>query len=104
MSNELTILRVVPVDPPTGLRLVGEVDVSNRPVLRQALAACDGADEVHLHLGELQFIDVAGATELVHHAAALGPARRMVLHDPPRMLPRMIDLLWGPQRAIALDT
>lgn len=108
MSNERsprkhTALRVLPNDLPAGLRLVGEVDLSTRMTLRTALAGCDCSYDVHLYLSELAFIDVAGASTLVRHAARIGPQRRLFLHDSPPMLHRMIEMFWGKEIPISMS-
>ncbi len=77
-----------------GLRLDGDVDMSCRDQLRTALLALPpGASPVHLELAGLNFIDVAGARELVALVQA-EPHPRLILHDPPGSLRRIIALLW----------
>ena len=67
----------------TGLRLSGRADVDRVDLLRHAIAALPAdADEIHLQLASLEFIDEAAARELVMLTAR--PARpRLVLHYPP---------------------
>lgn len=78
------------------LRVAGEIDLSNRHELDEALrAAALLGEDIHLELGELTFIDVGSVTVLVQAAMRLPPGRRMVLHDPPRSLRRIIALCWG---------
>lgn len=87
-------LRVDLLSEPVGLKLDGEVDLFNRGELREALSALpDDAPEVHLLLSRLRFIDVAAAGELARFARSHERCR-VVLHDPPRLLRKMIDLLW----------
>ncbi len=78
----------------TGLRLAGAVDMASLARLRAAVAALPaGGDAVHLDLSELFFIDVAGTRELVA-ITRLTPPRRLILHDPPMCLRRILGLLW----------
>jgi ABC-type transporter Mla MlaB component len=77
----------------TGLRLSGQADVCTAGVLAEAIAAlpCD-ADEIHLQLASLDFIDVAATRELVMLIAR--PARpRLVLHYPPPSMLRLLQLV-----------
>jgi anti-anti-sigma factor len=78
-----------------GVRVVGEVDVTVRDSWRATLAAlADGDGDVHLDLSALTFIDVQGVAELVELADGLGEERQMVLHQPPRALRQVMDVLW----------
>ncbi|MEV1286464.1 STAS domain-containing protein [Micromonospora sp. NPDC049679] len=97
-------LAVLPVPGRPGLRLVGEVDCATRHILDAALETMLGdAGDVHLDLTELTFIDVGGATSLVLWASRLRGGRRMILHDPPYELRRIIDMLWGQPATIEVD-
>jgi anti-anti-sigma regulatory factor len=83
-----------------GLRIVGEIDISNGSHLRDALADEIGgpglADlaapgEVRVDLSGLEFIDVVGLRHLAV-AAELHPHRRLVLVAPSTDLRRLLDL------------
>ncbi|HEY2281253.1 MAG TPA: STAS domain-containing protein [Streptosporangiaceae bacterium] len=89
-----TRLTVTLLDGQAGLRLRGEVDMLSADALRQAIEALPAdVGEVHLELAELTFIDVGGTRELL--ALARRPARpRLILHQPPCGLLRLIHLLW----------
>lgn len=81
--------------PALGLRLAGEVDLSNREVFGAALdAAMSGTGDAHLELSELAFIDHTGVQIMLQAAERLGPGRRLVLHRPPRSLNVSLTLLW----------
>ena len=69
--------------------------MSNHDLLRAALAPLLAAPghEIHVDLAALRFIDVGGVRELVRLARPR-PAPRLVLHDPPPLLRRLIFLLW----------
>jgi anti-anti-sigma regulatory factor len=70
------------VDPP-GLRLVGEVDVSNRGALAHALDAfADAETPVTIDVAGLTFIDAAGAGLIVRAAGWVPHAIRIVGASP----------------------
>jgi anti-anti-sigma factor len=103
-SFEVSTLSIVPLTDRSGLRLAGEVDLSNRAALEAALDMIirTGTD-VHLDVKELAFIDVGAASLLVRKSTALGPGKRLVLHSPSPALQRMISLLWGRVPTIEMD-
>jgi anti-anti-sigma regulatory factor len=78
-----------------GLRLAGDVDASSHDRLRSALAAlpADGITAAHLELAGLDFMDVAGTRELIALMQS-HPGLRLILHDPPESLRRILALLW----------
>jgi anti-anti-sigma factor len=78
-----------------GLRLAGDVDASSHDRLRRALAAlpADGITAAHLELAGLDFMDVAGTRELIALMQS-HPGLRLILHDPPESLRRILALLW----------
>lgn len=88
------LLRVTRPVPST-LRLAGEIDHSNRSVLRrmldgaleQTLRAVDVPVDVTMDLSSLRFLDVAGAMELLRGTQQFPGAQRVVLRAPrPRVL------------------
>lgn len=88
----------VPLPGCAGLRLSGEVDITNHHQLRSALAAlpADGLTTLHLDVSRLFFIDVAGTNELLALVRSQ-PCLRLILHNPPASLRRIVTLLWtGP--------
>lgn len=87
------MLAVHPLAGRTGLRFEGEADFTVQPQIRTALAALPPAAQIHLDLAGLDFIDTACARELI--ALTWQPPRpRLMLHDPPPALRRLIGLLW----------
>ena len=78
-----------------GLRLAGDVDASSHDRLRSVLAAlpADGVTAVHLELGGLNFIDIAGTRELMALMRS-HPGLCLILHDPPESLRCILALLW----------
>jgi anti-anti-sigma regulatory factor len=87
-------LRAIPLLDRPGVRLVGEVDLASWDVLETALQRLPAGGDVHLELGQLDFIDAHGASILARTAQRLEPERRLVLHDPPPLLQRLLGLLW----------
>ena len=81
-----TLLRVTRVRP-FHLRLSGEVDHSNRPMLNrlvasgldEALRGHDAPTVLELDLSSLRFLDVAGAVALVHAAEEFPQSHRLAL-------------------------
>ena len=88
-------LAISPLSGQAGLRLAGEVDLTNCDQLRRALAAlpADDITAVHLDVSGLCFIDVAGTRELIALMQS-HPRLRLILHNPPASLRRIIALLW----------
>lgn len=86
-------LSVRPLTDRVGLRLDGEIDMTNRGQLRRALAELPTtATEIHVELTGLRFIDAAGCAELL--AAASGEHRRLVvLHNARGVVRRLIEVL-----------
>jgi hypothetical protein len=82
------------------LQVAGEVDLLNQDQFHGALAALaalarDGITTVHLEMSQLQFADLACTREVVAFALS-HPRLRVILHDPPESLQRIISLLGLP--------
>jgi anti-anti-sigma regulatory factor len=97
------LLRVTRVDR-FRLRLAGEVDHSNRPVIaRMVAAALDDAlradhapAALELDLSSLRFLDVAGAVGLVHAAEEFPEAHRLSLVGARPGVLRVLDRCGAP--------
>lgn len=78
-------------------RLTGEVDLAVVDDVRNALdtAASLSIGELAVDLDGLHFIDVPGARTLVQLAGRLAPGRRLMLHNPPYPLTRILQTAWG---------
>ncbi len=87
-------------------RVRGDLDAHVARRFGGALAGAlgDGAtgDDLHVDLVEVGFVDAACAQLLVH-AARAEPDRRIVLHDPPRLLRRLLDVLQRPASLVVVD-
>jgi ABC-type transporter Mla MlaB component len=100
----MSALDVMPLTDRCGLRLVGDLDASTRPMLTAAMAAFRSCErDVHLDLADLGFIDVGGASAVVSVARQGRPGRRIIVHRPPRQFPRIVDLLWGQVPTIEME-
>ncbi|HWC78464.1 MAG TPA: ANTAR domain-containing protein [Pseudonocardiaceae bacterium] len=92
---QLGVLRVEPFRDGAGLKLCGEIDSSGHERWTSSLdAAVRQHRDVHLDLSDLQFIDGRGVAILVTAARSLERGRWIVVHRPPPMLRRILDLLW----------
>ena len=88
-------LETFPLSGWTGLRIVGEVDITNHDQFRRALAPvyAAGIIAVHLDVSGLRFIDVAGTRELIALMKS-HPHLRLILHNPPESLRRIVTEVW----------
>lgn len=77
-----------------GWHLVGGVDLTHAGQLATALATLPRTGDVHLRLDGLRFCDGAATEVLIAAAAGLHPEARLVLHDPPPLLRRVLDVAW----------
>lgn len=72
-------------------RVYGELDLASREVFEIALDALPVHGDLHLRLDELGFIDVGGVHAIAALAERISP-RRLVLHDAPTALRRILEL------------
>ena len=88
-------LETFPLSGWTGLRIVGEVDINNHDQFRRALAPvfASGLIAVHLDVSGLRFIDVTGTRDLITLMKS-HPHLRLILHNPPASLQRIVALVW----------
>jgi anti-anti-sigma factor len=87
------LLTLTPVYDPAGLRVAGDIDLSNTAAWQSALAAvADRADEVRLDLAGLGFIDVQGVRALARTAADMADGHCLVVDSAPPELLRMLRL------------
>jgi anti-anti-sigma factor len=89
------ILAIGHPDGDGGLRLSGQVDLSNRSALRMALALAtrsgSGDGDIVVDLSETSFLDVGGL-RLLAETAELHPDRRVVLLSPATVIQQMLHL------------
>ncbi|MDD9375196.1 STAS domain-containing protein [Streptomyces sp. ZAF1911] len=87
-----------------GARLSGSCDLDTRQCLSAALGAVTAipGPVVHLDLSAVVFLDTAAVAALVRAAAALsGQGRRLLLHDPPYSLRKVVEMF--PDECAALE-
>ncbi|MFC6882601.1 MULTISPECIES: STAS domain-containing protein [Actinomadura] len=91
-------LQLQPLTELVGVRAVGEVNITNRTAWEGTLAELPSTPSdppvVHLELAELTSVDAGGAAAVAAVAQRLAPEGRVVLHDPPRALTRILEVLW----------
>jgi ABC-type transporter Mla MlaB component len=93
-----SVLRITRTFQPYGLRVEGEIDAARHAALSAALRALgDRAEEVHLDLAGLRFIDLGGLSLVADHAVRHGRHRTLVLDHVPGQL-RMVMEIVGWQR------
>ncbi|MEU0737959.1 STAS domain-containing protein [Streptomyces sp. NPDC006134] len=98
-------LTVSPLTGRAGVRAAGEVGLSTRDTWEHALeqAVREGEDVYYLELSGVTFVDVAGVGALVAAAQRLPAGGRLVLHRPPPVVQRVLELFWPDQSAIEVS-
>jgi anti-anti-sigma factor len=89
----------------------GEIDIANHHLFAMVVDAVTNhvgdADtpqgEAHLDLADLDFIDVGGARVLVTAAAKRGLDDQLVIHHPPAVLVRILQVGWGQLPGLRLE-
>jgi anti-anti-sigma regulatory factor len=90
------LLSVHALEDRAGARAVGEISLTTLTTWERALAqiAAEPSRAYFLDLGDVSFVDVAGASALAVAAQNLGADRRIVVRSPPFELARVMDLFW----------
>ena len=81
---------------PTGLRLVGAVDVHNVAAVQGVLSdSLNGhtEQEVHVDLTLLEFIDVSGIRAIVAAAESAADRHRLIVHGLPPLMQKVMDVV-----------
>ena len=102
-GSELPVLHAVDVDT---WAVRGQVDMVSQRGFERALASLPGVmrgDVLHLQMDQLEFMDVAGLRALVRLAEAVAPRGRVLLHEPPGWVPRMLSLAFGPVPGLSVE-
>nr|WSX53459.1 STAS domain-containing protein [Streptomyces sp. NBC_00974] len=97
-------LTALPLQDRAGARLSGSCDLDTRQSLSAALGILAGVSGavVHLDLSAVSFLDPAAVAALVQASAALnGQGRRLLLHDPPYSLRKVVEMF--PDECAALE-
>ena len=92
---------------PPGLRLVGQVDLSHRPVLEQALhRAVRYEGDLYVDVSALEFIDVGGVRLLIDTAAVLAlDGRKLMINGPRPVVLRSLRICgWDTEDNISILT
>ncbi|WP_043630197.1 STAS domain-containing protein [Nonomuraea candida] len=87
-------VRVTLVPHPFGLRIAGEIDRGNRPLLQGVLdwALHAGSQDIRFDLAGLTFIDVSGMRLIVAAAARLSPDRKLILDPVSPLVRRLLSV------------
>ncbi|MFF8266771.1 STAS domain-containing protein [Streptomyces sp. NPDC016562] len=103
-AGAVTTLDALPLRDRPGTRLSGSCDLDTRQDLKAALGAVVRipGSVVHLDLSAVTFLDPAAVAALVGASAALrGEGRRLLLHDPPYSLRKVVEMF--PDECAALE-
>ncbi|MYY86886.1 MULTISPECIES: STAS domain-containing protein [unclassified Streptomyces] len=75
------LLRIWHTTDPPGLRLAGQVDLTNQAALMGHLLTVNGAPaDISIDLREVTFLNFASLHALVSFAELLDPGRRLIVH------------------------
>ncbi|WP_106397782.1 STAS domain-containing protein [Actinocorallia populi] len=91
------VLRMTRTYAPYGLRLEGEIDGARHQAFTQTLTSVsdprDRADQVHLELANLRFMDLVALNLLGSHALRLTRGKGLVLDNPSPELESVIEMV-----------
>lgn len=88
------LLEIVAMKSRPGLKLSGEVDISNATRLADSLQRqIRESEDIHLDVSDLRFIDASGVRVLTQAARRLSNGRRLVLWSTPAFLRKLLDIL-----------
>ncbi|WP_034384773.1 STAS domain-containing protein [Herbidospora cretacea] len=91
----MTYLQIAPLNDRVGVRAAGEVNLATRHLWESTLTSLPAQiTVVHLELSGLRSVDAGGAAAVAAVAERLAPNGRIILHDPPHALRRILDVLW----------
>ncbi|MEU3902695.1 STAS domain-containing protein [Streptomyces goshikiensis] len=103
-SGAAAMLTAAPLPDRPGARLSGDCDLDSRQVLASALGIVTRipGPVVHLDLSAVMFLDVAAVAALVHASATFtAQGRRLLIHDPPYSLCKVVEMF--PDECAALE-
>ncbi|MFF9812324.1 STAS domain-containing protein [Streptomyces sp. NPDC014006] len=103
--DPMPALTLAPLSGRTGLRAAGEISLGTRGEWERALrdVLCEDDDVYYLELSAVTFADVAGVGALADAAQRLPDGRRIVLHRPPAVLSRVLEMFWPGTAAIEVS-
>jgi len=89
---------------PRGLRISGEVDITNRhEVLRAVRARLAACHHLTIDAGELTFIDAGTFADLYRIAGELPPDRRVIVANASVQLQRLVTILGWKHRQLRIE-
>ena len=92
-DKQLVVRRIL---RPSGLRLVGAIDVFNVHQVEEVLAgALNGESDydVHVDLSLIEFVDVSGIRAIVAAAERADGHHRMIVHGLPPLMSRVMEVV-----------
>lgn len=102
--DRATALTTQPLGDRPGARLSGSCDLDSRQAMCDVLGVVNGTPGpvVHLDLSAVVFLDATAVAALVEAASSLnGQGRRLLLHDPPYSLRKVVEMF--PDECAALE-
>lgn len=99
-------LVVTHTELPDGLRLAGEIDISNSNAVAEALRITfPRSEDVHLDVSRVSFCDISGIRAIVDVARGLEGGRKLLLHGLPDQLQAVMRVTgWSSLPNLALCT
>ena len=95
-GTEMTDFRIERTHDPVGLRLIGEIDMSNEAELNSAMADVRSSGQrMVLDMSELTFIDSSGLHVIVRHAMSMNGEGPLILLKPSEMVVKTLTIVGG---------
>ena len=90
----MELLKIAALESRRGLKLSGEIDISNANYLADSLYDhLEESEDIHLDLSDLKFIDAAGVRVLMQAARRLSKGKRLVLWSTPGFVKRLLAVM-----------
>lgn len=89
----MELLKIAALESRRGLKLSGEIDISNAKYLADSLDHLEESEDIHLDLSDLSFIDAAGLRVLMQAARRLSKGKRLVLWSTPGFVKRLLAVM-----------
>jgi anti-anti-sigma factor len=90
----MELLKIAVLESRRGLKLSGEIDISNVKFFADSLHShLKESEDIYLDLSDLKFIDAAGIRVLAQAAKQLSNGKRLILWSAPTFFKRLLFLL-----------
>jgi anti-anti-sigma regulatory factor len=100
------VLRIAPINNPSGLAIAGEIDEDTYPALVRKLEELTGPGEIHVNLAGVEYCDLVGLRAITSLAdvGRSGDSRRVVLHEVPPHLRTVLSILgWDSTPGLVIE-